>query len=320
MNSIVIINILSSIMFLAAIILTITKSVKRIIFIHSGIFIMIVLSVCLIVSISNVLEHMNIMIYIDQIEEYLEILMIPYFLLFIYSIASNNELNRRKEREMDLELSLNEREILLREVHHRIKNNLQTIMGLIKMQCMSINNNNAKQHLDETVSRINAMGLLYHTLYLSEDFTQIDLRDYLTTVIKQLKEMNIHENADIDFKIDVKEKYMNLDTSIPCGLIVNEVITNSLKYAFPEGGRGEIGIEVSMLSDGRYKLIIYDRGVGIPEHIDFNKNCGLGMQIIDLLIKQLKGELTLSRKNGTTYTFIFLPVVKEENRWRKSQY
>ncbi|MBN2385020.1 sensor histidine kinase [bacterium] len=275
---------------------------KKSVSVHSGIFLLICLVINFIVAVSNVLEHMNIYDLIDRYEEYFEILIIPFFLLFIYSLSSTNEIERRRKNEDRLSAALEERSILLKEIHHRVKNNMQTIASMLEIQASTIDDPQIAKPLRETVNRILAMGLVHKKLYQSEDFSSINLREYIESIISLLRDFYKDVIRDIDFSIDIgNHPVMDLDSAIPLGLIINELITNSIVHAFQNEKKGEIGISLKKIDDATIMFEVYDTGSGLPEQIDFDKNCGLGLQIVKILTLQLKGDISIVRSGGTLY-------------------
>jgi len=276
---------------------------------HIGLFLIICLTIILIVTLSNILEHLNISNFIDNIEEYLEILIIPFFLLFIYSISAQNELTQKINKENKLIHALKEREILIKEIHHRIKNNLLTIAGLISIQLDSIKKKEVVNYLNATANRVITLGLLHKKLYKTNDYTQIDLNDYFYNIAKQLISFYKSNSMNIKLKIENKKFYTNIDTAIPCGLMVNEIITNSLQYAFPNKSSGRISVLIKNENKNTFRIIINDNGIGLPAHIDIDKNCGLGLKIIAMLVKQLNGNITISRHHGTEYSILVTKVI-----------
>lgn len=199
--------------------------------------------------------------------------------------------DQTKERETQNEImkSLKEKEILLKEVHHRVKNNFQTIISLIVLQTQITEDNNVLSIFEDLQTRLRSMSLIHELMYGSGNFSAVDIKDYIEKLSQNLvKTYLISERVKLN--LDLQNNNLNLDTIIPCGLIVNEIITNSLKYAFPNETTGNIYVTFKK-EDNEYCLNISDDGVGIKEKIDFENTNSLGLRLIDLLTQQLGGTL-----------------------------
>jgi len=224
----------------------------------------------------------------------------------------------RKKHEDDLKNSLEEKDLLLGEIHHRVKNNLQVVSSIINLESLMNDHSEIINILDNTSSRVQAMGLLHSELYRSKDFTHIDMKDYLSSIASQLLKYNNNTEENINISYDIENIYMNIDTAMPCGLIFNEIISNSLNHAFPDQQKGKINVSLKKEND-QYVLQIYDDGVGIPENVDLDNDKSLGMQLISMLISQLHGEVQLIKKAGTKYIIFFENNIKEETRWKRKR-
>jgi len=210
-----------------------------------------------------------------------------------------------KDREEKLESSLAEKEVLLKEIHHRVKNNMQVISSLLRLQAFQIKDKNLLNMFSESQNRIQSMSLIHEILYQSKDLSQIKFSKYVKNLTKILmSSYGIQENR-IHLIQDIKEVYLNIQQAIPCGLIINELVSNALKHAFPDDGGGEILVRMHQDRDGLYVLIIRDTGKGFPENIDFRKTKSLGMQLVNGLISQVQGTIELKRDNGTTWVIKF---------------
>ena len=215
-----------------------------------------------------------------------------------------SDISDRKKADDDLKESLKEKEVLLREIHHRVKNNMQIISSLLNLQIQF-------EDLDETVSvlresqgRIKSMSMVHEKLYMSDSFTKINFKEYITSLISDIFYSYGVNKGLIDWELDIEEVNMSFDTAIPLGLIINEIVTNSVKYAFPEGIKGKIKI-ILELKDEKYFLTVMDDGVGIPVNIVPEKTETLGLQLINSLINQLDGNIELDRNQGTKYEITF---------------
>lgn len=212
-------------------------------------------------------------------------------------------------------ISLREKEVLLKEVHHRVKNNLQVISSLLNLQAEKITQPDLLETFMESKNRIRAMALVHEKLYQSKDLSRIDFTDYMHSFLTYMDnshnlnpgKVRIHVNA-------IKQShFFKIDIAIPCGLILNELISNSYKYAFPEKREGNIhlffGIEKELNNVNQYVLEVADDGIGISSAIDMENLNTLGLQLLEMLTEQLGGSLNLDRTNGTKFTVRF-PIVK----------
>jgi PAS domain S-box-containing protein len=215
------------------------------------------------------------------------------------------DLSEIKKVETNLKASLKEKEILLREIHHRVKNNLQIISSLLNLQTRYVMDNEvAVDVLKESRNRVKSMAIIHEKLYQSTDFVNIKFDDYILRLILDLFYSYNLQKDQIKPVIEVKDIELNIETAIPCGLIINELISNSLKYAFPDGQKGEIRISLKSKKDS-YQLCISDNGVGLPEELDYKNAKSLGLQLVNNLVDQIDGEITLDRSQGTKFKIIF---------------
>ncbi len=217
------------------------------------------------------------------------------------------DITDRKKAEAELLKSLHEKELLLKEIHHRVKNNLQTIASLLYLQSLSCDDGQIKILLNEARSRVNAMGLIHQKLYQSTDISRVPFTDYINILIESLKESYGVDATKIRFFVQVTPENLTLDidTGIPCGLIINELVTNTLKYAFRNRPGGTITIHMSRDEQHQYVLSVSDDGGGIPAELDVSKLKSLGMTIVSSLVRQLDGTMEIVREPGTTITIRF---------------
>ena len=214
------------------------------------------------------------------------------------------DITRQKEMETLIVKSLREKEILLKEIHHRVKNNMQVISSLLYMQSKITDDEKTKNILIESQNRIKSIALVHESLYQSPNLDNIDYIDYLRKIARYLFESFNITSDRIIFTITGEKVYLDIDKAIPCSLILNEMISNSLKYAFPDNQKGTIQIDVR--SGTHNVIIIYtDNGVGIPEHITLDNTGTMGLQLINGLTNQLKGTVELEREHGTVYKITF---------------
>jgi len=210
------------------------------------------------------------------------------------------ETDRLKEQAENLH---KEKELLLKEVHHRIKNNMSTIISLLNLHMSMMQDTPAAAELAEARNRIQSMMVLYDLLYRSTDYRDASMAEYLPfmvgemiRVFPQSKRIRIQTSAQ-DFRIGVGKL-------VPLGIIINELISNSMKYAFSKTGEGRIGVQ-ALQKDGKAEIIIEDDGIGIPETLSPGDSSGFGLRLVELLVKQLKGEMRLEREGGTRFVLRF---------------
>ncbi len=216
------------------------------------------------------------------------------------------DITERRQMEEQVRRSLREKETLLREVHHRVKNNFQVILSLINLQSANIENSDIKKYFADAQSRIRSMALIHELLYQSEDISRLDISRYLSTIANELHASFHHEVPVNEPRIEAGRIELNIDQAIPCGLIINELLTNALKYAFPPDWKGTPDILVSVSEkDGMIEIIVSDNGIGIPESVDFTKTHTLGLSLTPMLAKQLSGTIDLDRSHGTRFTVRF---------------
>jgi two-component sensor histidine kinase/uncharacterized membrane protein len=222
--------------------------------------------------------------------------------------ALQSEIAERKRAEEQIKASLREKEILLQEIHHRVKNNLQVISSLLYLQSTSVKDRQSLEILQDSQNRVRTMALVHEKLYQSEDLAKIGLGDYICSLTNNLfQSYGIHPKV-VKLKVSVDEVYLGIDTAIPCGLIVNELVSNCLKHAFPDGREGEIQIELWADGDGRYNLTVSDNGIGFPPDLDFRSTSSLGLQLVNNLTRQLRGTIGLDRTGGTAFKITFAEI------------
>jgi len=212
---------------------------------------------------------------------------------------------QRKRGEEQINASLLEKEILLREIHHRVKNNLQVISSLIFLQSKKIKDAKAIELFKETQNRVRSMALIHEALYNAKDFAHINIEEYIRNLTNHLFRLYEVKNRVIRLKINMRNISLSIDTAVACGMIINELVSNSLKYAFPVQAEGSIRIELSSTSNNSYKLIVGDDGIGFQEKIDLEQPMTLGLQIVNTLVDQLKGSMKIELRQGVLYEISF---------------
>jgi PAS domain S-box-containing protein len=211
----------------------------------------------------------------------------------------------RKRAEEKIKASLQEKEILLKEIHHRVKNNLQVISSLLNLQAYNSSDPQLLKILREGQNRIRSMALVHEKLYQSKDLSRIDFAEYIRNLAVHLFHSYQVDPGRVQLKQDIEGIFLDINTGIPCGLIMNELISNSLKHAFPGGRSGNVYLELKRQDDRRLCLVVRDDGIGLPEDLDIQKTKTLGMQIVTLLAYQIDGTIELSRKPGTEFRILF---------------
>lgn len=225
----------------------------------------------------------------------------------------SKEIDNRKRVEAKIKSSLEEKEILLREIHHRVKNNLQIISSLLSLQEDNSTDQNLNKKFRDCQNRIYSMALIHEHLYESEDLTKIEISSYIRTLAFTLHETYDQKDFNVEINVDIDDVYLGIDVALPCGLIVNELISNSLQHAFPNTNDNLNNdhknlININMFIDKpneHYVLIYSDNGKGISEDIDVKTTNTLGLQLVYGLTQQIKGNIELNRSVGTKFTISF---------------
>lgn len=213
---------------------------------------------------------------------------------------------KRQEAEDFLKKSLEEKEVLLREVHHRVKNNMQIISSILRMQSRNIEDPRMKDILQESQNRIHSMALIHENLYSNEGLADIKFANYVQSLSGNIARSYSSQQARVRFDYQIEDANLSMDVAIPCGLIINELISNSFKYAFKGKTKGTIFIYFKPdLLTNTYELRVGDDGVGIPDHVDIMKTKSLGMKIIHKLVQQIDGEMQNDFSNGTEFIITF---------------
>jgi two-component sensor histidine kinase len=223
-------------------------------------------------------------------------------------IGSCYDITEQKLSEEKLKALLKEKEVLLREVYHRVKNNFQIIASLLNLQSQSIHDEQDLKLFKESQDRLRMMSLIHEKLYQSKDLTSIDFADYIRTLATQLFHSYNADPTCINLSIQAEKVSLAVDSAIPCGLIINELVSNSLKYAFPPGWNGKGTIEVALhhKQDGQIELSVADNGVGLPENFDIQKTQSLGLHLVTILSEdQLHGKLDVFRGKGAKFVVLF---------------
>ena len=215
------------------------------------------------------------------------------------------DITRRKRVEKKLKASLEEKEVLLKEIHHRVKNNLQIIYSILNLQLGKIKDRRILNIFKQTQRRIRSIGLIHEKLYKSKDLARLDFAQYIRSLTVHLFHSYKIKADEVNLNADIDDVFFDIDTAIPCGLIINELVSNSLKHAFPGRNKGEISVKMYKDQKGHYALIVKDTGIGFPRDVDFRKTNTLGMKLVSNLVKQLEGTIELTRIEGTEFKIVF---------------
>ncbi len=214
-----------------------------------------------------------------------------------------------EESNVKLDVSLKEKELLLQEVHHRVKNNMQLISSMLKLQAKYIKDEKDVEIFKDCRDRIRSMALIHEKLYKSKDMAHIDFNLYIKDLAKELSRSYVVDTNMIALNVNVENVFLEIETAIPCGLIINELISNSLNYAFPEGRKGEIKTLLRFINKDDLELVVSDNGIGLPKDLDIKKTESLGLQLVDTLSKQLQGEMEINRTGGTEFKIKFKELI-----------
>jgi two-component sensor histidine kinase len=234
------------------------------------------------------------------------------FIRQILALEESNEARKLLEsnqkkleiREQQIKSSLEEKEVLLKEIHHRVKNNMQIISSLLSLQSRYVKDEDDGEIFKECQNRVRSMAMIHENLYRSPNLAEINLQEYLQSLITGLFSSYGANPQLIITQMDLEKVSVDIDKFISCGLIINELISNSLKYAFPSN-EGEITLSLRRLDGNELEMVVADDGVGFPENLDFRRTESLGLQLVNNLVKQLDGEIELENTRGTKFTIKF---------------
>ena len=228
-----------------------------------------------------------------------------------YLMAMIRDITERKIAEDKIKASLHEKEVLLREIHHRVKNNFQIISSLLNLQSRGIDNEEVQEVFKESQARVKSMAMVHEKLYQSQNLSRIQFKDYILSLVNNLLQTYLRDPSGIQLKTDIDDVYIDINTAVPSGLIINEIISNSLKYAFDDD-RGEIKISLRK-DDDEMVLKISDNGKGFSKDFDFRTTETLGLQLVNSLVQQLDGKIEIDNTNGVGFKITFREL-EYENR------
>ncbi|WP_245837592.1 MULTISPECIES: sensor histidine kinase [Methanobacterium] len=213
------------------------------------------------------------------------------------------DINKRKKLEDELKKSLEEKDLMMKEIHHRVKNNFMIIQSLLQLQSRHIDNEDVLEIFKESQNRIKSMAFVHQRLY-QQNLKKINFGDYPETLASDIFKSYVSNPDQITLDIDTEDVTLDIDTAIPLGLILNELISNSLKYAFPKGRNGILTVK-SYLKGSKYSLIVSDNGIGLPEDLDYENSDSLGLKLIYSLSDQIGADVKLNTTNGTKFEITF---------------
>ena len=224
----------------------------------------------------------------------------------IYTVILR-DMTQHREAEERIKASLREKEVLLKEIHHRVKNNLQVVSSLLNLQSRGIHDERTRQKFKESQNRVQSMALIHEQLYQTSKLSLIDYPEYIRQLAAHLFRSYHVSSTRIDLTTRIDDVRLSVDVAVPCGLILNELVSNSLKYAFPDGREGEIRIELHNSGDHEVTLTVADDGVGLPEEVGFWDTKTLGLRLVGTLVRQLNGNVEVDRSGGTAIRISFAP-------------
>jgi PAS domain S-box-containing protein len=227
-------------------------------------------------------------------------------------LGISRDITARKKAEEQIKSLLREKELLLREVHHRIKNNMLTISSLLELQMGSVEDGAASAALRDARGRIQSMMVIYDMLYRSSDFRKINMRQYLSDLMEDITQTYTIDPARIRVHREIADANLDTRVSFPLGIIVNELVSNALKYAFPGERPGRITVRFELMDGGRALLAVEDNGIGMPSSLDLQDPGGFGLSLVQILVQQIHGTMRIERKHGTAFIVEF-PVPGGEN-------
>jgi PAS domain S-box-containing protein len=220
-------------------------------------------------------------------------------------VAIRTDITANKLAEERIRASLREKEVMLKEIHHRVKNNLQVVSSLLRLQAHSLKTPDALAAFEESGTRVQSMALVHEKLYQSSSLSELDFAAYAQSLTDSLLRSFGTDGSVIRLRHDMDKVHLDINQAIPCALILNELVSNALKYAFPDGRSGEIWLRLRSDAERRITMTVGDNGVGLPADLNLNKAGSLGLQLVGTLVHQLRGQLEVSRAQGTEYTVTF---------------
>ena len=220
-------------------------------------------------------------------------------------VAIRTDISDNKQAQEHILASLREKEVMLKEIHHRVKNNLQIVSSLLRLQARNLKHPETIAAFEESCTRVQAMALVHEMLYVSSSFSALDFVAYVQSLTDSLLRAYGTDPGVIRLHLDMAKVHIDINQAIPCALILNELVSNSLKYAFPDGRHGEIRLRLCCDPDGSTHMVVGDNGVGLPARVNPDKTESLGLQLVNTLVRQLHGTLDVRRDSGIEYAIVF---------------
>lgn len=229
----------------------------------------------------------------------------------LYILIMARDITLEKKISKEIKESLKEKEVLLQEIHHRVKNNMQIISSLMSLQTKYVDDEVSLDVLKESQNRVKSMALVHEKLYRSEDLTHINIYNYINNLVLDLFFSYGVSRDQITPIIDIDEIKLNIETAVPCGLIINELVSNVIKHAFRDKKGGKMWLSLHLTDDNQIELMVADNGSGLPNGFNINSSNSLGMQLVNSLVNQLDGSIKIKRSNGTKFTILFKELIYE---------
>jgi two-component sensor histidine kinase/CheY-like chemotaxis protein len=228
------------------------------------------------------------------------------FVELTQTAALRAELAERQRNESMMKAALQEKEVLLKEIHHRVKNNLQVISSLLNLQSERLKNTEAQAIFQESQTRVRSMAMIHEKLYQSDSISRVDFGEYIASLTSMLHDTYAEPRSDVRVETCLDPVFLEIDTAVPLALIINELVSNCLKYAYPRGQSGVVWLSLRAAPDSRYRLTVRDEGAGLPAGFVVEKAGTLGLQLVGMLSQQLRGELSWrSNSHGTEFNLVF---------------
>jgi len=226
---------------------------------------------------------------------------------YVSTIAHGADVTERKKAEEKIRNSLAEKEILLNEIQHRVKNNLQVINSLLNMQAVNVTSQEAKSMLADCNSRIKTMAIIHSQLYSGDYISKVNMREFSEKLGQNLLEQYLPSGQRVTYTVNIKDIFLPVNVSTPCGLIINELLVNALKYAFTAGKTGNLTVSMSAAKDGNMYLTVKDNGRGLPPGFDISKSKSMGFKLVNILaVNQLRGSYNIETgAHGTSVKIKF---------------
>jgi PAS domain S-box-containing protein len=215
------------------------------------------------------------------------------------------DITDRIQADEQIKASLEEKEVMLREIHHRVKNNMQIILSLLRIQSRSVRDKGIQDMFKQSQNRIRSMALIHEALYKSGDLARIHIDDYISRMTTHLLSIYREGLGDVEINQEAEGIFLDINRAIPCGLIISELVSNCLKHAFPGKREGQITIRMTRDIKGTNSLIVKDNGTGLPEGLDYRETETLGLQLVTDLVQQINGSILLKKTHGTEFVVKF---------------